>query len=44
MYYYPNMEMDLKLKYVTIGKIIDKGIKDGNNMGAAMAPAAVDTI
>ncbi len=33
-----------KIKYVTIGKIIDKGIKDGNNMGAAMAPAAVDTI
>lgn len=33
-----------KIKYVTIGKVIDKGIKDGNNMGAAMAPAAVDTI
>ena len=26
------------------GKIVDKGIKDANNMGAAMAPAAVDTI
>lgn len=32
------------IKYVTIGKVIDKGIKDGNNMGAAMAPAAIDTI
>ncbi len=32
------------LTYVTIGKIIDPGIKDVNNMGAAMAPAAVDTI
>lgn len=29
---------------VTIGKIVDKGIKDPANMGAAMAPAAVDTI
>lgn len=28
----------------TIGKITDKGIKDGMNMGAAMAPAAADTI
>ena len=27
----------------TVGKIIDYGIKDGNNMGAAMAPAACDT-
>ncbi|GIQ69744.1 stage V sporulation protein AD [Xylanibacillus composti] len=28
----------------TIGRILDLGIKDPNNMGAAMAPAAVDTI
>jgi len=28
----------------TAGKIIDTGIKDSNEMGAAMAPAAVDTI
>jgi stage V sporulation protein AD len=28
----------------TIGKIIDTGISDPNQMGAAMAPAAVDTI
>ncbi len=33
-----------KVTAVTIGKIIDLGIKDANNMGAAMAPAAVDTI
>lgn len=29
---------------VTIGKIVDLGITDMNNMGAAMAPAAADTI
>src|SRR5699024_8030940 len=28
----------------TIGKIVDMGITDPFNMGAAMAPAAVDTI
>ncbi|MBW5444976.1 stage V sporulation protein AD [Cohnella sp. CFH 77786] len=28
----------------TVGKIVDLGIKDPFNMGAAMAPAAVDTI
>lgn len=28
----------------TVGKIIDMGIKDSNQMGAAMAPAAVDTV
>lgn len=32
------------VKAVTIGKIVDLGIKDINNMGAAMAPAAADTI
>lgn len=30
--------------YVTTGRILDFGIKDANNMGAAMAPAAADTI
>jgi len=29
---------------VTPGKIVDMGIKDANNMGAAMAPAAFDTL
>ncbi|MCU6709555.1 stage V sporulation protein AD [Paenibacillus sp. J5C_2022] len=28
----------------TVGKIVDLGVKDPFNMGAAMAPAAVDTI
>lgn len=28
----------------TVGKIVDFGITDANNMGAAMAPAAADTI
>ncbi len=32
------------IKKITTGKIVDKGIKDANNMGAAMAPAAYDTI
>lgn len=32
------------ITHVTTGKITDKGIKDGLNMGAAMAPAAVDTL
>ena len=30
--------------HVTAGKIVDAGITDANNMGAAMAPAAYDTI
>lgn len=32
------------IKHITIGRIQDLGIKDMNNMGAAMAPAAYDTI
>ncbi|NLI59823.1 MAG: stage V sporulation protein AD [Clostridiales bacterium] len=32
------------ITHVTTGKVIDFGIKDANNMGAAMAPAAADTI
>ncbi len=30
--------------HVTCGKIVDRGITDANNMGAAMAPAAYDTL
>ena len=30
--------------HITTGKVIDYGIKDVNNMGAAMAPAAAETI
>ena len=33
-----------KITHATIGKIVDMGIKDANNMGAAMAPAACDTL
>lgn len=32
------------VKKITTGKVVDMGIKDQNNMGAAMAPAAADTI
>lgn len=37
-------EGDVNVKYATPGKILDMGISDLNNMGAAMAPAAADTI
>lgn len=30
--------------HITTGKIVDMGIKDANNMGAAMAPAAAETL
>ena len=33
-----------RIEAATIGKIQDYGIKDANNMGAAMAPAAFDTL
>jgi stage V sporulation protein AD len=32
------------VSYVTMGKVKDYGVNDVNNMGEAMAPAAVDTI
>ena len=32
------------ITHVTCGKIVDQGITDPNNMGAAMAPAAYDTL
>ncbi len=32
------------IRAVTVGKVNDMGIKDANNMGAAMAPAAYETI
>ena len=32
------------ITHVTCGRIVDKGITDVNNMGAAMAPAACDTL
>ena len=33
-----------RITAITTGKIVDLGIKDANNMGAAMAPAALDTL
>lgn len=33
-----------KITAATFGRVVDFGIKDVNNMGAAMAPAAMDTI
>jgi len=32
------------LTHVTLGRVVDWGITDANNMGAAMAPAACDTL
>ena len=33
-----------KIPAGTCGRIVDQGVKDSNNMGAAMAPAAFDTL
>ncbi|MGI5935290.1 MAG: stage V sporulation protein AD [Oscillospiraceae bacterium] len=32
------------ITHITTGKIVDPGVTDANNMGAAMAPAAYDTL
>ena len=34
----------IRISGVTVGKIVDYGLKDSQNMGACMAPAATDTI
>lgn len=34
----------IRVAGATIGRVVDLGISDANNMGAAMAPAAADTI
>lgn len=39
-----NSGADIVVQGITPGKIVDYGIKDSMNMGAAMAPAAMDTI
>lgn len=39
-----NRHSEIKIKAVHIGTVTDLGIKDANNMGAAMAPAAARTI
>ncbi len=33
-----------RIPMATIGRVVDMGISDANNMGAAMAPAALDTL
>ncbi len=35
---------NVRIESATSGKIVDLGITDANNMGAAMAPSAVDTL
>ncbi len=35
---------NVRISGVTVGKIVDYGLKDSQNMGACMAPAAMDTI
>ena len=37
-------ESNIKVVSSTIGSVVDMGIKDANNMGAVMAPAAVKTL
>lgn len=39
-----NQKQTIRISQGLIGRIVDKGVKDANNMGAAMAGAAVDTI
>lgn len=39
-----NEPTNIKLESATVGKAIDMGINDTNNMGAVMAPAAADTL
>lgn len=39
-----NKKSQIRIKSVTFGRVVDFGISDVNNMGAAMAPAACETI
>jgi len=39
-----NKKSAIKVESSTIGKVVDLGVGDVNNMGAVMAPAAADTI
>lgn len=40
----PCQKVKIRVEAATVGKVIDAGIKDANQMGAAMVPAAVDTL
>lgn len=33
-----------RISHATVGRVVDMGVSDANNMGAAMAPAAADTL
>ncbi len=39
-----NLKPIAHVTHVTIGRLVDMGVTDANNMGAAMAPAAASTI
>lgn len=39
-----NQLKNVRIECATIGKVIDAGVKDANQMGSAMAPAAIDTL
>ena len=39
-----NLPAICRATHVTLGRLVDMAIKDANNMGAAMAPAAADTL
>ena len=41
---YAREKSHVRISGVTVGKIVDYGLKDSQNMGACMAPAAMDTI
>ncbi|MEG2231079.1 MAG: stage V sporulation protein AD, partial [Lachnospiraceae bacterium] len=43
-YLHASMHVKAKITGLTIGRIVDYGLKDSMNMGACMAPAAEDTI
>ena len=37
-------ETNIQIESATIGKVVDYGVKDANNMGAVMAPGAAETL
>ena len=39
-----NIPSKIKIESATIGKVVEMGIKDANNMGAVMVPAAAKTL
>ncbi len=41
---YVGHETEVRLRRGTIGQVVDYGVKDANNMGGAMAPAARETL